>query len=47
MTPGWALRDQLWEEGQVVLRMDDEDGEIDLALRLADLLLEDGFVLEQ
>ena len=42
----WDRREQLWDYGQALLRVDDEDGEIDL-WRLADLLLEDGFSLEE
>ena len=43
----WDPREQLWEYGQEQLQVDDEEGKIDSALRLADLLLEDGFFLEK
>ena len=42
----WDAREQIREYGQEVLRVDYEEGEINL-WRLADLLLEDGFSLEE
>ena len=42
----WDRREQLWEYGQELLRVDYEEGDITL-WRLADLLLEDGFALEE
>ena len=42
----WDPQEQMWEYGQELLRVDDEDGEINL-FRLAGLLLEDGFSLEE
>ena len=43
---GGIRSEQLWEEGQELLRVEYEDGEINL-WRLAELLLEDGFSLEK
>src|SRR5262249_40789428 len=42
----WGSREQRWEEGQELFRVDDGEGEINSALRLAELPLEDGFSLE-